>query len=93
MVDSNPLIDAYILSRQVDAPLEVRSGLSFGLWKCDMNVGDNIVATQRRKIWAVFKNIDKKNSTLENTEFAKSIIGINKWSDVIPNFKWRALEK
>ena len=60
MVDSNPLIDAYILSRQVDAPLEVRSGLSFGLWKCDMNVGDNIVATQRRKIWAVFKNIDKK---------------------------------
>lgn len=92
-VDSNPMIDAYILSRQVDAPLEVRSGLSFGLWKSDMNVGDNIVATQRRKIWAVFKNIDKRNSTLSNTEFAKKIIGIEKWSDVIPNFKWRSLEQ
>lgn len=92
MVDSNPMIDAYILSRQVDAPLEVRQGLSFGLWKCNMNVGDHIVATQRRKIWIVFKNIDKKNSTLETTQFAKGIIGIEKWSDVIPNFKWKSLE-
>ena len=93
MVDSNPYIDAYILSRQVDAPLEVRSGLAFGLWACDMNKGDDIVATKRRKIWQVFHEIDKKKSTLETTEFAKSIIGIQKWSDVIPNFKWKALEK
>ena len=93
MVDSNPYIDAYILSRQVDAPLEVRSGLAFGLWACDMNKGDDIVATRRRKIWQVFHDIDKKKSTLETTEFAKSIIGIQKWSDVIPNFKWKALEK
>ncbi|MEY8355600.1 DUF5722 domain-containing protein [Lachnospiraceae bacterium 54-53] len=92
MVDSNPYIDAYILSRQVDAPLEVRSGLSFGLWECAMDRGDDIVATKRRKIWQVFRNIDKKKYTLENTEFAKSIIGIEKWSDVIPNFRWRSLE-
>ncbi len=93
MVDSNPYIDAYILSRQVDAPLEVRSGLAFGLWACDMNKGDDIVATRRRKIWQVFHDIDKKKSTLETTEFAKSIIGIQKWSDVVPNFKWKSLEK
>lgn len=93
LVDSNPHIDAYILSRQVDAPSEVNQGIAFGLWKCDMSKPDQIVATSRRKIWQVFKNIDKKNSTLENTEFAKSIIGIHKWSDIIPNFKWRALEK
>ena len=31
LVDSNPYIEAYILSRQVDAPLEVRHGLSFDL--------------------------------------------------------------
>lgn len=93
MVDSNPYIDAYILSRQVDAPLEVRSGLSFGLWECSMDRGDDIVATRRRKIWQVFRDIDKKKYTLESTEFAKSIIGIEKWSDVIPNFRWRSLEK
>lgn len=92
LVDSNPYIDAYILSRQVDAPLEVRSGLSFGLWECDMNQGDVISATWPRKIWQVFRDIDKKKYTLEATEFAKSIIGIEKWSDVIPNFKWKALE-
>lgn len=91
-VDSNPYIDAYILSRQVDAPSEVRSGLSFGLWECDMNQGNDIVATKRRKIWQVFRDIDKKKYTLETSEFAKSIIGINKWSDVIPNFRWRNLE-
>jgi hypothetical protein len=93
LVDSNPHIDAYILSRQVDAPVEVRSGLSFGLWECSMNNGENIVATKRRKIWQVFRDIDKKNYTLEATEFAKPIIGIQNWSDVVPNFKWSRFEK
>lgn len=93
LVDSNPFIQAYILSRQVDAPSEVNQGISFGLWKCDMSKPDQIVATSRRKIWQVFKNIDKKDYTLENTEFAKSIIGIEKWSDIIPDFRWKSLEK
>lgn len=93
LVDSNPYIDAYILSRQVDAPPEVRNGLAFGLWECKMDQGDTIVATKRRKIWQVFRDIDKKRDTLEATGFAKSIIGINKWSDVIPNFRWKSLEK
>ena len=92
MVDSNPFIDAYILSRQIDAPSEVRQGIAFGLWRADMNIGDAIKATTKRRIWQVFKYIDKKNYTLQNTEFAKPIIGIQKWSDVIPNFRWRALE-
>lgn len=92
LVDSNPDIDAYILSRQVDAPAEVSTGVSLGLWTCDMNQPDQIVAQKRRKIWSVFRNIDNKNNTLEASEFAKEIIGINKWSDVIPNFKWRKLE-
>lgn len=40
-----------------------------------------------------YSDIDKKNATLEATEFAKPIIGISKWSDVVPNFKWKNLEK
>lgn len=91
LVDSNPYIDAYILSRQVDAPEE--GDLQFGLWEADRTQTTKHIATKRKKIWQVFKNIDKKEQTLENTEFAKSIIGISKWSDVIPNFKWRNLEK
>ena len=93
LVDSNPYIDAYILSRQVDAPAEVNIGLRFGLWECDMSKPNLIVATKRKKIWQVFRDIDKKKDTIEATEFAKSIIGINKWSDVIPNFRWRNQEQ
>lgn len=94
LVDSNPYIEAYILSRQVDAPSEVNTNkLAFGLWSCDMSQPNKIVSVQRRKIWQVFRDIDKKKDTLEATEFAKSIIGINKWSDIVPNFKWRAQEK
>ena len=92
LVDSNPYIDAYTVSRQVDAPLEAKDGLKFGLWECDMNQPNLIVATKRKKIWQVFRDIDKKNATLEATDFAKSIIGINQWSDVVPNFKWKGME-
>ncbi len=92
IADSNPCIDAFILSRQVDAPSEVRTSCAFGLWSCRMDVGDQIIAAGRRKIWVVFKNIDKKSETLENTAFAKSILGISKWSDVIPDFRWKNLE-
>ncbi len=92
IADSNPYIDAFIMSRQVDAPLEVNSSLMFGLWHCDMNQPNAIVPTMRKKAWSVYKNIDNRKTTLENTEFAKSIIGIEKWSDVIPNFKWKSQE-
>ena len=35
IVDANPYIDAFILNRQTDAPEEVVSGLSFGLYEYD----------------------------------------------------------
>lgn len=93
MVDSNPYIDAYILSRQVDAPSDAKASLYFGLWNCDMNQKNQIVATTQKRSWRVFLNVDNKRYTLDNTAFAKQILGIEKWSDVIPNFRWRALEK
>ena len=93
VADSNPYIDAFIMSRQVDAPSEAAASQTFGLWKCDMNQPNDIVPTMRKKSWSVYKNIDNRKTTLETTEFAKSIIGIEKWSDVIPNFRWRSQEK
>jgi hypothetical protein len=58
-----------------------------------MNQGNEIVAVKDRKLWRVFHDIDQKRYTLETSNFAKSIIGINKWSDVIPNFRWKSLEQ
>lgn len=91
IVDSNPHIDAFIMSRQVDAVVEAKDSLAFGLWYCDMNSPNVVKPTMRKKAWSVFRTIDSKSS-LETTEFAKEIIGINKWSDVIPNFKWAKYE-
>jgi len=93
IADSNPYIDAFIMSRQVDAPSEAAASQTFGLWKCDMNQPNAIVPTMRKKSWSVYKNIDNRNATLETTEFAKELIGIQRWSDVIPNFKWKSKER
>lgn len=41
-----------------------------------------------KNIYNVFKYIDT-NKSLKYTEFAKKIIGINKWSDVIPDLSCR----
>ena len=91
IADSNPHIDAFIMSRQVDAVSEAKQSLSFGLWECDMNSPHEVKPTMRKQIWSTFKAIDGPDS-LEATEFAKEIIGIEKWSDVIPNFKYQSKE-
>lgn len=92
IADSNPYIDAFIMSRQVDAPMETKDSLMFGLWRCDESKPNDIVPTMRKKSWSIYKYIDNKKSTLETTEFAKEILGIQKWSDVIPNFRWKSME-
>lgn len=91
IADSNPYIDAILMHRQVDNVSETNAYVAVGLWECDMSSPDVIRPTMRKKAWEVYKNIDKVSS-LETTEFAKEIIGIEKWSDVIPNFKWARYE-
>ena len=93
LADSNSLIDAFIMSRQVDAPSEVAASCSFGLWSCDMSKPNDIVPTMRKQSWTVYKNIDDRKRTLETTEKYKKYIGIEKWSDVIHDFKWKSQEK
>ncbi len=92
VADSNPYIDAFIMSRQVDAPSEAEYFQNFGLWECDRNQPYDIVPTTRKKSWSVYKDIDDSNISLETTQFAKPIIGIERWSDVIPNFRWSGKE-
>ena len=50
---------------------------------------DVVIAEKRKKLWEVFKYIDDGKEALKRTEFAKPLIGISKWSDVIPNFKYK----
>lgn len=71
--ENNPYIDALILSRQTDAAEEVSQGLALGL---------STQGGTHKYIYDVFKNIDSASSE-SYTEFAKSIIGINSWSEIM----------
>lgn len=86
LVDANPYIDAFILNRQVDAVSEYKASCAFGLWTVNTSREDKVEAVFSRPLHQVFRYIDTKKA-LSKTEFAKEIIGIEKWSDVIPNFK------
>ncbi|CAM3681042.1 DUF5722 domain-containing protein [Cohnella lubricantis] len=74
-------IDAFILHRHVDHGQE--GGLNLGLWT---HAPGTVVTPDRHKaVYDVFKYIDTSRS-LEVTDFAKSVIGIGDWTEVIPNF-------
>ncbi|WP_274362078.1 DUF5722 domain-containing protein [Paenibacillus thermotolerans] len=74
-------IDSFIMHRHVDHAQE--GGLNLGLWT---NLAGQIATPdQHKKIYDVFKYIDTEKS-LEATEFAKAVIGIGDWADVIPGF-------
>lgn len=92
IADSNPYIDAFIMSRQVDAPSEAKLSASFGLYECNMEREDRISATRMKKSYDVYRYIDKSAKTLEVSRFAKELIGIDHWYDVIPDFKWKGQE-
>lgn len=67
-------IDAFLLNRQTDAPEEVAQGLAFGL--------NHVGGGSRKQIYNVFKYIDTPEHATY-TDFAKSIIGISSWSEII----------
>lgn len=71
--ENNPYIDAFLLNRQTDAPEEVAQGLAFGL---------NGTDGHRKQIYNVFKYIDTGKHA-EYTEFAKGIIGISSWNEIM----------
>ncbi len=81
IVENNPDIDGYMLSRQLDNYDETKDGLYFGL--STTGADGSLVAKPAREI---FKYIDDPSMTLQISEFAKPIIGITDWSQVIPGF-------
>lgn len=85
-----PSIDSFILHRHVDHKIE--GGLNLGLWAADYSVGAPSAPARQKYIYNVFKYIDTARS-LEVTDFAKKIIGIDNWADVIDGFDPAALDQ
>lgn len=73
IIANNQHIDSFLLNRQTDAGEEVAQGLAFGL---------NNQGGGRKQIFNVFKYIDTPEHE-KYTEFAKAVIGISDWSQVI----------
>lgn len=92
IVEANPYIDTYLLSRQVDHPEETKDFIYIGLWTTDENDKQKPKAVRKKRIWEIFKNIDNPIMSLNISEFAKPVIGISKWSDLINNFKYKNME-
>ncbi len=67
----NQHIDAFILARDIDSATEVAQGLNMGLRNAD---GSNKLA------YSVYKSIDSNTAV---ADFAKPLIGISDWSQVI----------
>ena len=82
IVYNNPYISAYLMSRQEDSDDEVKHGLAFGL--------SSIVNHQlvHKKAHSVFKYIDDASATEGTADFARAIIGIDSWDQLIPNFRF-----
>lgn len=76
IAEANSHIDGFLLNRQTDAPEEVAQGMAFGI---------NHTNGAHKPIYNVFKHIDGPNSK-SATDFAKGIIGISSWSDVIRHY-------
>lgn len=85
-----PSIDSFILHRHVDHRKE--GGLNLGLWAADYSVRAPSAPAREKYIYNVFKYIDTDRS-LEVTDFAKKIIGITDWADVIDGFDPAALDE
>lgn len=76
IAEANSHIDGFLLNRQTDAAAEVAQGMAFGINNSDGS---------HKQVYNVFKHIDGPNSE-SVTEFAKSIIGISSWTDVIRHY-------
>lgn len=72
-VEANPYIDGFLLNRETDAAEEVAQGLAFGL---------NNSGGGHKQIYNVFKYIDTADHA-KYTDFAKDIIGISSWSEIL----------
>jgi Family of unknown function (DUF5722) len=81
-------IDSFILHRHVDHKQE--GGLRLGLWTWDEDRPQASSPGARKHLYEVFRDIDTDRS-LAATEFAKPVIGIQDWAELVPGFDPGAL--
>ncbi|MCM1266740.1 MAG: DUF5722 domain-containing protein [Bacteroidales bacterium] len=79
IVEANPYVDAFLMSRQTDAPEEVRAGLSFGIYEYD-HTG--------KYMKDVFRDIDTDRAG-EHMDFMLKILGADSLEEAL---SWAAAD-
>lgn len=54
---ANPFVDAFYLTRQVDAQSQVASGGAFGLWTRDESAARDEMPLAKKKAWEVYRDL------------------------------------
>lgn len=85
LTESESMIDSFIMNRHVDHNVEVAQGLSLGLWTTDTSSGRQEWAGSKKNAWNVFKYMDT-NLSEQVTAPSLGVIGVDKWSDIVPGF-------
>lgn len=80
--EANPYVEAFMLTRQVDSTTEKGQGYAFGLWNAS-SASEEANPVSKKRIYEVFQKIDTGDSS-SATNFAKPLIGIESWGQVIP---------
>ena len=81
LAEADPMVDSFIMNRQVDHLAEVNDGLACGLWTTKGTEN----ASDKKNAWTVYKYMDTSRSPVVSRA-ALSVIGISSWTDVIPGF-------
>lgn len=76
IAEANSHIDGFLLNRHVDAQAELNQRLALGI--CD-------ISGNHKQAYQVYKHIDGPKAE-ETSGFAKGIIGISSWSEVIRHY-------
>jgi len=86
-VNHIPEIDTFLYFTHVSSEDPMTAGLKLGLrkWK-EGSTPDNIMPGPKQFIWDVFRQADT-DQWESAFAFAKPIIGIKDWSEVLPNFE------
>ncbi len=92
LTEADDMIDSFIMNRHVDNQIEIDQGLDLGLWTTDSSSGLPEWADTKKDSWQVFKYMDS-NKAASVTSNALSVIGINNWTDVIPNYNKKLYRK
>ncbi len=85
LTEADPMVDSFIMNRHVDNMVEVRQGLSLGLWNTNRAAGDEWAST-RKIAYDTFKYMDSTLS--ENvTNPLLSELSAQHWSDLLPLYQ------